>query len=280
VRKLAAREGVDLAQVHGTGVGGRIRREDVLSAKPAPLPPVADGTQSSDAESEVRLSRLRSMTAERALNDRPVIAQLTSVTQVDVTDINELVAHAQERFSTREGIALTAVPFIALAVIEGLKANPDLNAAIVGNEVVHNPKENLGLTVDTPLGPVVAVVADAGSLGLVGLARGIAAVTGRVLGGALLPTDLVGGTFTLTNPGAGQVLFDSPIVTEPQVAILSVGAAIKRPVVINDAIAIRQMMYLALSYDSRLIDSTTAGRFLAGIKERLEGGHFETELGL
>jgi 2-oxoglutarate dehydrogenase E2 component (dihydrolipoamide succinyltransferase) len=276
VRKLAADNGVDLAAVRGTGVGGRTRREDVLAAKPAPAAPIAPAPGGADA----RLPRLRSITAEQMAQPQGAVAQRSSVAEVDVTHINKLIYRSKEKFLAREGVELTFTPFFALATVEALKANPTFNAAILGDDVTYYAQENLGITVFTPSGPIIPVVNDAGSLGLTGLARAIAGVTARASGGALLPDDLLGGTFTLTAPGGQDLMLDFPIVTEPQVAILSVGAVKKRAVVIDDAIAVRSVTYLALSYDRRLISGTDAARFLATIKARLESGTFESELGL
>jgi 2-oxoglutarate dehydrogenase E2 component (dihydrolipoamide succinyltransferase) len=275
VRKLAHEVGVDLATVRGSGVGGRIRREDVLAAVP---PPPAIPTSSSVPGEEDRLPRLRAI--ERQLHEVYQPAQLTSVAEVDVTEVVRLIARGSQRFLEREGIELTADPFFARATVEALKAHPVFNAAIADGDVTYYAQENLGLTVFTPSGPLVPVIADAGSLGLVGFARAIAAVKARAAGGALLPSDLAAGTFTLTAPAGPDLMLDFPTIDPPQVAVLSVGAVTRRPVVVGEGIAVRSTSYLALSYDSRLVTPSDAAKFLAAIKTRLETGNFEAELSL
>jgi 2-oxoglutarate dehydrogenase E2 component (dihydrolipoamide succinyltransferase) len=265
VRKLAQDIGVDLAGVKGTGVGGRIRREDVLAAKPVPAPATpAAAPASSD------MPKLRAYSA----------GQLTSVAEVDLSYIVRVIDHLGERFLSREGIELTVTPFMVRAVAKTLQQYPQFNAAISGGEVTYFREENIGVTVDTASGPAVPVLNQAGTLGLTGLARAIAQVTARAQTGALLPDDLLGGTFTLTNPGGPDVMLNFPVIQAPQVAILSVGAVTKRPVVTDDAIAVRSMSYLALSYDSRLIDGTDAGKFLSAVKQRLESPGAESDLAL
>jgi 2-oxoglutarate dehydrogenase E2 component (dihydrolipoamide succinyltransferase) len=275
VRKLAHEVGVDLSTVQGSGVGGRIRREDVLAAvPPAPQVPTAP-TLPAD---EDRLPRLRAI--ERQLHEVYQPTQLTSVAEVDVTEVMRLIARGNRRFSEREGIELSPDPFFARATVEALKANPVFNAAIVDGDVTYYAQENLGVTVFTPSGPLVPVIGDAGSLGLVGFARAIAAVKARAAGSALLPSDLAAGTFTLTAPAGPDLMLDFPIIEPPQVAVLSVGAVTRRPVVVGEGIAVRSTSYLALSYDSRLITPSDAAKFLAAIKNRLETGSFEAELSL
>jgi 2-oxoglutarate dehydrogenase E2 component (dihydrolipoamide succinyltransferase) len=275
VRKLAHEVGVDLATVHGSGVGGRIRREDVLAAVP---PPPAVPTVASVPGDDDRLPRLRAI--ERQLHEVYQPTQLTSVAEVDVTEVMRLIGRGGHRFLEREGIELTADPFFARATVEALKANPVFNAAIVDGDVTYYGQENLGVTVSAPSGPLVPVISDAGSLGLIGLARAIAAVKARATGGALLPADLAAGTFTLTAPAGPALMLDFPIIEPPQVAVLSIGAVTRRPVVVGEGIAVRSTSYLALSYDSRLITPSDAARFLALIKQRLEAGGFEAELSL
>jgi 2-oxoglutarate dehydrogenase E2 component (dihydrolipoamide succinyltransferase) len=275
VRKLAHDVGVDLGEVRGSGVGGRIRREDVMAAVPPPAP--APAAPATPVEQE-RLPRLRAI--ERQLQEVYQPTQLTSVAEIDVTEVVRLMARGGARFLEREGIELTADPFFALATVEALKANPVFNAAIVDGEATYYAQENLGVTVFTPSGPLVPVIPEAGTLGLVGFARAIAGVKARAAGGALLPTDLVAGTFTLTAPAGPNLMLDFPIIEAPQVAVLSVGAVTRRPVVVGEGIAVRSTSYLALSYDSRLITPSDAAKFLAAIKQRLENSSFEAELAL
>jgi 2-oxoglutarate dehydrogenase E2 component (dihydrolipoamide succinyltransferase) len=275
VRKLAADLGVDLTKVKGTGVGGRIRREDLIAAAESQPEAAAPPAGAQD-----RLPRLRSIEAERSIHEVYQPTQLTSVAQVDVTEIVRLIARSERTFLDREKLQLTLDPFFALATVEALKANPVFNAAIRDGGVTYYAQENLGVTVFTPSGPLVPVIADAGSLGLIGLARALAGVTARASSGALLPNDLAAGTFTLTAPAGPELMLDFPIIDSPQVAVLSVGAVTRRPVVVGEGIAVRHTSYLALSYDSRLITPSDAAKFLAAIQSRLEGSSFAAELGL
>jgi 2-oxoglutarate dehydrogenase E2 component (dihydrolipoamide succinyltransferase) len=226
------------------------------------------------------LPRLRSFEAERSIHEVYQPTQLTSVAQVDVTEIVRLIARSERSFLEREKLELTLDPFFALAAVEALKANPVFNAAIRDGGVTYYAQENLGVTVFTPSGPLVPVIADAGSLGLVGLARAIAGVKARAASGALLPNDLAAGTFTLTAPAGPELMLDFPIIDSPQVAVLSIGAVTRRPVVVGEGIAVRHTSYLALSYDSRLITPSDAAKFLAAIQTRLEQSSFAAELGL
>jgi 2-oxoglutarate dehydrogenase E2 component (dihydrolipoamide succinyltransferase) len=227
-----------------------------------------------------RLPRLRAIIAQREPHDVFRPTQLTSVAEVDVTEVVRLTERGQRAFLERDGIALEYDPFFALATVEALKANPVFNAAISQGDVTYYGEENLGVTVFTPSGPLVPVIPDAGSLGLVGLARAIAGVKARASAGALLPADLAAGTFTMTAPAGPDLMLDFPIIEVPQVAVLSVGAVTCRPVVLGEGIAVRSTSYLALSYDSRLITPSDAAHFLSTIKARLEPGDFSAQLGL
>jgi len=272
VRKIANDLGVDLGSVVGTGVGGRIRREDVVAAKQGPAP-AAGATAAGDA-------RLRSVGADMSFAAAPALTQLTSVAEVDMSGVVQVIEKLSDRFEAREGVELSVSAFFVKAAAEALKIHPKFNSSILDDEVTQYKQQNIGITVDTSLGPVVPVLADAGALGLVGLARAIAQATARAQTGALLPDDLLGGTITLTNPGGPEIMLGFPLIQAPQVAILSVGAVTKRPVVVGDGIAVRSMAYLTLSYDSRLIDGTDAAKFLASIKHRLETTSFEAEIAL
>jgi len=300
VRRLAAEHGVDLSTVTGTGVGGRIRKQDVLeAAKPAASTPTPSApsvptasTPAAPASNSLRgstqkLSRLRSIIAERMVESLQTSAQLTTVVEVDVTRIAQLRDRAKDDFQSREGLKLSYMPFLALATVEALKVHPQLNATLdtAASTATYYDTEHLGIAVDTEKGLLVPVVRDAGSLNLAGLAKGISDVAERTRSNKLAPDELSGGTFTITNTGSRGALFDTPILNQPQVGILGTGSIVKRPVVItdaagNDVIAIRQMMYLALTYDHRLVDGADAARFLTTIKNRLEEGAFESELGL
>jgi 2-oxoglutarate dehydrogenase E2 component (dihydrolipoamide succinyltransferase) len=298
VRKLAAEQGVDLTRVSGTGVGGRIRKEDVLAAatRPtsSPAPVATSTTQSSPAApvavsplrgTTVTMSRLRKVIAARMVESLQVSAQLTTVVEVDVTAIARLRDRAKASFEAREGVKLTFLPFFAVAVCEALKQHPVLNASVDGDQITYHGAEHLGVAVDTERGLLVPVIKDAGDLNIGGVARKIVDVAARTRDNKISPDELGGGTFTITNTGSRGALFDTPIINQPQVAILGLGAVVKRPMVMKgtdggETIAVRSMVYLALSYDHRIVDGADAARFLVTLKDRLEGGRFESDLGL
>jgi pyruvate dehydrogenase E2 component (dihydrolipoamide acetyltransferase) len=321
VRKLAAEHGVDLATVNGTGVGGRIRKQDVLEAAralretapapgapaapaPAPAPAAGPGAAAAPAPAAAaparpqivpsslrgtseRLSRARQLIARRMVESLQTSAQLTTVLEADVTAIARLRERAKADFEAREGVRLSFLPFFAMATVEALKIHPRLNALIdtENNQVIYHDAEHLGIAVDTERGLMVPVIRNAGDLNIGGLARKIADLAQRTRSGQVSPDDLAGGTFTLTNTGSRGALFDTPIINQPQVAILGTGAVVKRPVVMEDealgeVIAVRSMVYLALTYDHRLVDGADAARFLVTVKDRLEEGSFDAELGL
>ncbi|HEV2346070.1 MAG TPA: 2-oxoglutarate dehydrogenase, E2 component, dihydrolipoamide succinyltransferase [Actinocrinis sp.] len=305
VRKLAAERGVDLAKVDGTGVGGRIRKQDVIDAAkalvpPTPAPVAVNGTAPSAAPTPAvpvavsplrgrteKLTRLRALIAKRMVESLQVSAQLTTVVEVDVTAIARLRERAKKDFEVREGVKLSFLPFFAVAAIEALKQYPQLNASIdvEAGTVTYHGSENLGIAVDTERGLLVPVIKNAGDLNLGGVARAIADLAGRTRDNKVSPDELAGGTFTLTNTGSRGALFDTPIINQPQVGILGTGVVVKRPAVVTDpvlgeVIAVRSTVYLALSYDHRLVDGADAARFLTAIKSRLEEGRFESELGL
>jgi 2-oxoglutarate dehydrogenase E2 component (dihydrolipoamide succinyltransferase) len=232
-----------------------------------------------------KMSRLRKVIAQRMVESLQVSAQLTTLVEVDVTKIAPLRGRAKDHFQSREGVKLSFLPFLALAAVEALKAHPKVNASLEDDQIVYHAQENLGVAVDTEKGLIVPVIKDAGDLNIAGLARKIADLADRTRTNKITPDELGGGTFTLTNTGSRGALFDTPIINQPQVAILGTGAVVKRPVVVVDAdggetIAIRSMMYLALSYDHRIVDGADAARFLTTMKERLEEGAFEADLGL
>jgi pyruvate dehydrogenase E2 component (dihydrolipoamide acetyltransferase) len=356
VRKLAAEHGIDLASVNGTGVGGRIRKQDILdaaalqrspvtpaqqgstqpvsvpqaapaaqAAQPAPTqpaPPQVPAPQSAvaqpaavayqaaapaapggDAEQDARhrpaivpsslrgtterMSRARQVIAQRMVESLQTSAQLTTVVEADVTAIARLRARAKGAFEAREGVKLSFLPFFALATVEALKVHPKLNAVIdtASGQVTYHDAEHLGIAVDTERGLMVPVIKNSGDLNIGGLARKIADLASRTRAGQVSPDDLSGGTFTITNTGSRGALFDTPIINQPQVGILGTGTVVKRAVVVEDStlgevITVRSMVYLALTYDHRLVDGADAARFLVTIKDRLEEGAFESELGL
>ena len=300
VRKLANDLGVNLSNVKGTGVGGRIRREDiealskpVIMAVPTQavsVPAAKSSTPSTIAVSPLRgttvtMTRLRKVIAARMLESLHVSAQLTTVVEVDVTKIARLRDRSKVNFEAREGVKLSFLPFFAVAICEALKQHPVLNSSVEGDQITYHGAEHLGVAVDTERGLLVPVIANAGDLNMGGIARKIADLAARTREGKVTPDELGGGTFTLTNTGSRGALFDTPIINQPQVAILGLGAVVKRPMVVRgedggESIAIRSMVYLALSYDHRVVDGADAARFLVTLKERLEGGAFESDLGL
>jgi len=298
VRKLASELGVNLAQVKGTGIGGRIRREDVEAlARPAAPAAVASIASTPSAAkppvvavsplrgTTVTMSRLRKVIAARMVESLQVSAQLTTVVEVDVTKIARLRDRAKASFESREGVKLSFLPFFAVAVCEALKQHPVLNSSVEGDQITYHGAEHLGVAVDTERGLLVPVIANAGDLNMGGIARKIADLAARTRDNKVTPDELGGGTFTLTNTGSRGALFDTPIINQPQVAILGLGAVVKRPMVVRgedggETIAIRSMVYLGLSYDHRVVDGADAARFLVTLKERLEGGAFESDLGL
>jgi pyruvate dehydrogenase E2 component (dihydrolipoamide acetyltransferase) len=329
VRKLAAEHAVDLEAVTGTGVGGRIRKQDVIEAARAQRGTPGQGTQAPQVPQQApaaipqqprqpqepqsapgapreaavpvapraavvpsslrgttqRMSRPRQVIAQRMVESLQVSAQLTTVIEADVTAIARLRDLAKADFEAREGVKLSFLPFFALAAVEALKVHPKLNAVIDGTQVTYHDAEHLGIAVDTERGLMVPVIHNAGDLNIGGLARKIGDLAERTRSGQVGPDELAGGTFTLTNTGSRGALFDTPIINQPQVAILGTGTVVKRPVVVTDpalgeVIAVRSVVYLALTYDHRLVDGADAARYLATVKNRLEEGAFETELGL
>jgi len=308
VRKLAREKNVDLSTLTGTGVGGRIRKQDVLAAAEESskaseskdqsvdmAPAVAGGTKEKSAAPAAdakrgtteKAPRIRMTIAKRMRESLDVSAQLTQVTEVDMTRVAQLRSRAKDQFQKREGAKLTFLPFFAKAVAEALQAHPVLNATFKESEkeIVYNGSEDIAIAVDTPRGLLVPVIKNAGDLNLGGLSKQIAELGAAAKDGSISPDQLTGGTFTITNIGSFGALFDTPIINQPQVGILGTGTIVKRPMVItdadgNDTIAIRHMCYLSLTYDHRLVDGADAGRFLSTMKKRLEEGHFESEVGL
>ena len=300
VRKLANDLGVNLSTVRGSGIGGRIRKEDVIAAKPAGASAQATPAAAAPASSAPRpaaavasplrgttvtMSRLRKVIAARMVESLQVSAQLTTVIEVDVTKIARLRDRSKATFEAREGVKLSFLPFFAVAVCEALKQHPVLNSSVEGDQIIYHGAEHLGVAVDTERGLLVPVIHNAGDLNMGGVARKIADLAARTRDNKVTPDELGGGTFTLTNTGSRGALFDTPIINQPQVAILGLGAVVKRPMVVKgedggETIAIRSMVYLGLSYDHRVVDGADAARFLVTLKERLEGGAFESDLGL
>ena len=320
VRQLAKEKGIDISTISGSGVNGRVKKEDVLNATGTPAaaqvvaspvaPPAAAAVSTpvatptpvsapakpaapaASVEQPLRgrieqTTRLRRVIAERMVQSLHISAQLTSVIEVDVTKISSLRNKVKDSFVAREGVKLSFLPFFAKVAVETLKEFPIVNATISADatQIAYSDAIHLAVAVDTPRGLLVPVIRDAGDLSIAGLARKIQDVANRTRDNKVTPDELSGGTFTLTNTGSRGALFDTPIINQPQVAILGTGAVVKRPVVVkgsdgNDQIAIRQMVYLALTYDHRLVDGADAARFLSSMKVRLEEANFESELGL
>ena len=296
VRKLAAERGVNLEQVVGTGVGGRIRKEDVLAASHASASASASATPASaqpvvaaPVVSELRgtsqaMSRLRKVIAQRAVESMQQTAQLTTVVEVDVTRVAQLREAIKAEFLQKTGTKLSFMPFFAFAAAEALKSHPIINATVDGDSITYPATENMSFAVDTERGLLTPVIRDAGNKTIAQLALDIADLAERTRDNKLTPDELAGGTFTLTNTGSRGALFDTPVVFLPQVAILGTGAVVKRPAVVagpeGEGIAIRSMVYLALSYDHRIVDGADAARFLTQLKTRLEEAHFSANLGI
>ncbi|MFN2479205.1 MAG: 2-oxoglutarate dehydrogenase, E2 component, dihydrolipoamide succinyltransferase [Pseudonocardiaceae bacterium] len=306
VRKLAGEHGVDLSTVQGTGVGGRIRKQDVLAAvetpepepagpQPPPVtpepqqPPPTAAPRSAELAATIselrgtteKMSRMRTVIAKRMVESLQISAQLTTVVEADITRLARLRDRVKRDFEAREGVKLSFLPFFAEATVEALKQYPKVNASIdtYKGEITYHSAEHLGIAVDTERGLLVPVIHDAGDLNIAGLARRIADLAERTRTNKITPDEMSGGTFTLSNTGSRGALFDTPIILQPQVGILGTGSVVKRPVVLadedGDTIAVRSMIYLALSYDHRLVDGADATRFLNTIKQRLTSAIFE-----
>ncbi|TDF48609.1 2-oxoglutarate dehydrogenase, E2 component, dihydrolipoamide succinyltransferase [Streptomyces sp. WAC05374] len=301
VRKLAAENGVDLATVKGTGVGGRIRKQDVVAAAeaaraaaaaPAPAAaqaaPKAPALEASPLRGQtVKMTRMRKVIGDNMMKALHSQAQLTTVVEVDITKLMKLRARAKDAFAAREGVKLSPMPFFVKAAAQALKAHPVINARINEDEgtITYFDSENIGIAVDSEKGLMTPVIKNAGDLNIAGISKATAELAGKVRGNKITPDELSGATFTISNTGSRGALFDTVIVPPNQVAILGIGATVKRPVVINhpdlgETIAVRDMTYLALSYDHRLVDGADAARYLTAVKAILEAGEFEVDLGL
>ncbi len=310
VRRLAREQGVELAQVTGTGVGGRIRKQDVLAAAAAkdyetretePSAPAAPAAQQqvtrppepassvdpSKRGTTEKASRIRRVIADRMVESLETSAQLTQVHEIDMTRIVNLRKQVKDRFKSENGANLTFLAFITQATTEALRAHPALNSQYntETQEITYHNTEDIGIAVDTDRGLLVPVIKGAGNLNLTGIATSIADIATRTRDNQVSPDELAGGTFSITNLGSFGALFDTPVINQPQVAILGPGNIVKRPMVMadadgNDSIAIRHMMYLSLTYDHRIVDGADAGRFMTTLKNRLEAGDFGGQLGL
>ncbi|MFF0715099.1 2-oxoglutarate dehydrogenase, E2 component, dihydrolipoamide succinyltransferase [Streptomyces bauhiniae] len=302
VRKLAAENSVDLASVKGTGVGGRIRKQDVIAAAEAakaaaaPAPAAAQAPSAAKKAPALEVSPLRGQTVKmtrirKVIGDNMVKAlteqaQLSSVVEVDVTRLMKLRGKAKDSFAAREGVKLSPMPFFVKAAAQALKAHPVINARINEAEgtITYFDTENVGIAVDSEKGLMTPVIKHAGDLNLAGIAKATAELAGKVRANKITPDELSGATFTISNTGSRGALFDTIIVPPNQVAILGIGATVKRPAVLETeegtVIAVRDMTYLTLSYDHRLVDGADAARYLTTVKQILEAGEFEVELGL
>ena len=295
VRKLAHEQGVELSGLPGTGVGGRIRKQDVLDAIAAPTAPAASAATpaatpapvletSALRGTTVPMSRLRKVVAERAVVSMQTMAQLTTVVEIDVTKVAAYRDQVKGAFLAKSGVKLNFLPFFTLAAAEALRAYPIINATVDGDSIVYPDHENISIAVDTERGLLTPVIRNAGDLNLAEIAQQIADLAERTRDNKLKPDELAGGTFTVTNTGSRGALFDTPVVFLPQVAILGTGIVSKKAVVVSDAgidaIAIRSTVYFALSYDHRIVDGADAARFLTAIKSRLESGDFADKLGI
>ncbi|OKJ76627.1 2-oxoglutarate dehydrogenase, E2 component, dihydrolipoamide succinyltransferase [Streptomyces sp. CB02460] len=300
VRKLAAENGVDLGSVKGTGVGGRIRKQDVVAAAEAakaaaaaPAPAAAPAAakapklEASPLRGQtVKMTRMRKVIGDNMMKALHSQAQLTSVVEVDVTKLMKLRAKAKDGFAAREGVKLSPMPFYVKAAAQALKAHPVINARINEDEgtITYFDSENIGIAVDAEKGLMTPVIKGAGDLNIAGISKKTAELAGKARGGGLTPDDMSGATFTISNTGSRGALFDTVIVPPNQAAILGIGATVKRPAVIETeegtVIGVRDMTYLSLSYDHRLVDGADAARYLTAVKAILEAGEFEVELGL
>lgn len=304
VRKLAREADIDLATITGTGVGGRIRREDIENAvaareaakAPATPAPVASAPTASTPVAQKRepsplrgttekMSRLRQTIARRMMESLQSSAQLTTVVEVDVTKVVALRARSKDAFIAKHNTKLTFLPFFVKAATEALQFHPKINATIDDNKVTYFDYEHIGIAVDTPRGLLVPVIKDAGTKDIPGIAASINDLAARTRDAKVGPEELSGSTFTITNTGSGGALFDTPVLNSPETAIMGVGTIVKRPMVVktadgSESVAIRSMVYLSLSYDHRLVDGGDAARYLMEVKKRLEEANFDADLAL
>jgi 2-oxoglutarate dehydrogenase E2 component (dihydrolipoamide succinyltransferase) len=291
VRKIAKEESIDLAEITGTGLHGRITKRDLEAAKlrgpsPASSAPAAQqriaeaplvtkkdgGIESLDGVPvrRERMSKMRTLIAEHMVRSVRTSPHVTTIFEIDMHRVSAGRAKAQAAFKAREGFGLTYTPFFVHAAVQAIKKFPIVNVSVDGDDILWKDSINIGVAVAIETGLIVPVIRDAGSLNVTGIARRINDLATRARSKKLLPEDVQGGTFSITNPGMFGSLVSSPIINQPQVAILSVGAIIKRPVVINDLIGIRPMVQVGLTFDHRVVDGEGGARFLAYMKEVLE----------
>ncbi len=316
VRKIAEEQGIDISQIEGTGIGGRVTKQDILSfvenrgagqkaasatvapqpsASAAPTPPAAapaprapQASRPPAAETEAGpqpfadgdrvqiepMSMMRRRIAERMVESRRISAHVTSFMEVDFTKTAKLREELKGEFLGRDGVKLTFMPFIIKAVIEGIKKWPIVNSSLWGDQLVYKKDINIGVAVALDWGLIVPVIRGADEKSLLGIARSVNDLGERARTKQLKPDEVQGGTFTITNPGSFGGWAGTPIINQPQLAILGVGVIKKRPVVIDDAIAIRQIGVLALSFDHRVIDGAVADQFLAHVRDVIEAAEY------
>jgi pyruvate dehydrogenase E2 component (dihydrolipoamide acetyltransferase) len=288
VRRIARDHNVDISTIHGSGIGGRVTKHDILAfletrqvAPPAGAvasePPPTPTSQPSERVEIQPLSIMRKKIAEHMILSRRTSAHVHSVFHVDFSTVDRIRREKQAEYE-RLGTKLTYLAFIAKATVDALRRHPIINASLEGDNVVYKKDINLGIAVALDEGLIVPVIKNADEKNLLGLCRAIADVAARARARQLKPDEVHGGTFTITNPGQFGSQFGLPIIHQPQVAILGVGTIEKRPVIVDDAIAIRMMGYLTIGFDHRLIDGAVADQFMADIKHRLE--HFDPAIAM
>ena len=291
VRKMARAENINLAHVQGTGLNGRITKRDLESALASPresTPVVVSAPAANDSVRLVtkidgnkesvegvpgrreRMSKMRSLIAEHMVRSVRTSPHVTTVFEIDMLRVTQTRAKAQSEFAAREGFGLTYTPFFVYAAVQAIKRFPIVNVSVDGDDILWKDQINIGIAVAIDQGLIVPVIRDAGTLNVLGIARRVNDLATRARTKKLLPEDVQGGTFSITNPGMFGSVVSTPIINQPQVAILSIGAIIKRPVVINDMIAIRPLVQIGLTFDHRVVDGEGGARYLAYLKETLE----------
>ena len=290
MRKIAAEHQLDIRDIPGTGIGGRVTKQDILGVieskggvaapetvalAPVPAPPAPPAAEAAapaptpGRAQVVPMSPIRKKTAEHMVLSKRTSAHVSTVFEIDMTRVAQLRLKHQAAFEAR-GVKLTYMAFVLKAVVEALKAYPVLNASVDGDNIVYHPGINVGVAVALDWGLIVPVVHSADEKTVLGLARSVADLAERARTKKLKVEEVQGGTFTITNPGVFGSLFGTPIINQPQVAILDVGTIEKRPVVRDDAIAIRTMAYFCLTFDHRIVDGSDADRFMAHVKKTLQ----------
>lgn len=284
-RRLAQEHQIDLSQVEGTGEGGRVRKEDILayvaqrSAQPAATPAIAQAPQmppappipTSAGDEVITPSPARRVIAEHMVRSKHTAPHATTLVEVDMTNLGRWLDRHKDEFKQREGYGISFQTFVIKATVEALKEHRYLNASWTDdNKIILRKQINIGVSIALNNNLIVPVIRNADTLNLAGIAQAVNDLVTRARTNRLLPADLQGSTFTVNNPGVFGTLISMAIINQPNAAILTMDAIVKRPVVIDDAIAIRSMMYMSLSFDHRVIDGMTAAQFLGSIKRRLE----------